>query len=98
MRISIKILAAVTVLFWTVVIVFPLATYHLGFYGGATASMAGICAVIESYHSEEVVRTRGGKIHKKDSRIGYLIPHLVLGFFLACLMLAFVLGSLFEST
>ena len=98
MRISIKIIAAVTVLFWTAAIVFPLTTYHLGFYGGATAAMAGICTVIESYHSEEVVWTRGGKIYKKDSRIGYLIPHLVLGFFLTCLMLAFVLGSVFGST
>jgi len=98
MRISIKILAAVTMLLWTAAIVFPLTTYHLGFYGGATASMAGICAVVESYHSEEVVWTRGGKIYKKDSRIGYLIPHLILGFFLTCLMLAFVLGSVFGST
>ena len=97
MRSTIKILFAVTVILWTTAIVFPLTSFHLGFYGGATASMAGICAVIESYHSEEVVSTRGGKIHKKDSRIGYLIPHLVLGFFLACLMLAFVPGSLFGS-
>lgn len=95
MRHSIRILAAVTVLLWTAAIVFPLTTYPLGFYGGATGSVAGICAVIESYRSEEVVWTRGGRVYKKDSRIGYLIPHLILGFFFTGIMLACLLGALF---
>lgn len=97
MRTTIKILGAVTAFLWAAAVVFPLTTYHLGFFGGATASMMGICAVIESYHSEEVVLTRGGKVNKKDSRIGYLIPHLVMGFFLAGLMFTNILLSIFGS-
>jgi hypothetical protein len=98
MRSTIKILAAVTVFLWGAAIVFPLTTYHLGFCGGATASMAGVGAVIESYHSEEVVCTRGGKVYKKDSRIGYLIPHLILGIFFTGLMFMNILFSIFGST
>jgi hypothetical protein len=48
MRNTTKILLAVTIILWTAAIVFPLTTYHLGFYGGAVAAIAGICAVIET--------------------------------------------------
>lgn len=95
MQSTIKILLAVTVILWAAAIVFPLTTYRLGFYGSATASMAGICAVILSYYSEEVVWTRGGKVYKKDSRVGYLIPHLVLGLFLTGLMLVCIVIAVF---
>jgi 5,10-methenyltetrahydromethanopterin hydrogenase len=83
------------VILWTAATVFPLTTYHLGFYGGAVASMAGICAVIETYHSEEVVCTRGGKVYKKDSGIGYRIPHLFVGFLVAGMMVVCILNAVF---
>ena len=86
------------VILWATAIVFPLTSMHFGFYGGTTASMAGIWGVIESYRSEEVVWTRGGKVHKKDSRAGYLIPHLVLGFFLTGLMLVCILIAIVGTT
>ena len=95
MRSAIKILLAITLLLWAAAIVFPLINYRLGFGGGVTASMAAIFAVIACYRSEDVVQTRGGPVYKKDSKIGYLIPHLVLGFIFTGFMLFFVLACLF---
>lgn len=95
MRSTIKIFLALTMMLWAVAILFPLTTYPLGFYGGITASMAGICAVIDSYRAQEFVWTRGGKVYEKDSKIGYLVPHMVLSFFLASIALIFLLASIF---